>query len=300
MGRRAEGRLVSLRVCAARCDVALNFDLGGKRYDPVKVTITADHIAQYALASGDDNPRYAIGPDQVASPIFVVSPGFGEMGRVTADPELGVDNPLMIVHGEQEFRYHRPIRPGDTLVFTPVLDRVEDKGSGAIFVTKVEAATPGGEPVVDFWATIFVRDGGSGADREPSAKDGEPVKAEQVAVFTSEVDEDMPARYAEASGDHNPIHLDDAVAKAVGLPGVINHGLGTLSLVTGGLVRELAAGDPGRLAHLKVRFTDMVFPGSETTTTVWAISGSDSRFLFETTRPDETLIMNGSVEVAPA
>jgi len=300
VGRRAEACGVSLRGCGARRDVALNFDLGGKRYDPVEVTVTADHIAQYALASGDDNPRYAIGPDQVASPVFVVAPGFGEMGRVTADPELGVDNPLMIVHGEQEFRYYRPVRPGDTLTLTPVLDRVEDKGSGAIFVTKMEAATSSGEPVVDFWATIFVRGAGSGADRKSSSRDGEPTKGAEVGRFVSKVDEDMPSRYAEASGDHNPIHLDDSVAKAVGLPGVINHGLGTLSLAAAGLVNELAQGDPGRLTHLKVRFTDMVFPGSEIFTTVWGIEGSDSGFLFETTRPDGTAVMAGSAEVSPA
>ena len=278
----------------------LNFALAGKRYDPVEVPITGEHIVQYALASGDENPRYAAGPNQVAPPVFIVAPGFGEMGRVTSDAELGVDNPLMIVHGEQEFRYHRAIHPGDKLVLTPVLDRVEDKGSGAIFVTKMEVATQQGEPVIDAWATIFVRGAGSGSDRPPASKNDKPVKSEEVARFTSVVTEDMPSHYAEASGDHNPIHLDDSVAKAVGLPGVINHGLGTLSLTVGGLVSQLADSDPGRLTHLKVRFTEMVFPGSELTTTVWGVEGSDSRFLFETARPDETAVMKGSVEVTPA
>ncbi len=39
------------------------------------------------------------------------------------------------------------------------------------------------------------------------------------------------AAYAEASGDHNPIHRDDEVARSVGLPGVIAHGMFTLALV---------------------------------------------------------------------
>lgn len=277
----------------------LNFDLAGKRYDPLEVTVSADHIAAFAAASGDDNRRYQVGPDQIASPVFAVAPGYGEMGRVSSDPELGVDNPLMIVHGEQEFRYHRAIRPGDRLVLTPVLDRVEDKGSGAIYVTKVEVRTPEGDAVVDFWATIFVRGAGSGSKREPSEKVPEPERVEQAAKFTLTVDEGMPARYAEASGDHNPIHLDDSVAKAVGLPGVINHGLGTLSLTAGGLVDELAGGDSERLTHLKVRFTDMVFPGSDITTTVWS-TGAGGNYSFETARPDGAVVMSGSVEVADA
>lgn len=276
----------------------LNFALAGKRYDPVEITVTADAITDYAEASGDDNPRYQPGPDQVASPIFPVVPGFNEMGRVTIDPELGVDNPLLIVHGEQEFRYHRPIRAGDKLTLHPLLEKVEDKGKGAIFVTKVSATDPSGEPVVDLWATIFVRGAGSGEPREGS-DEAPPVRGEVAGTFTSRVSEGMPARYAEASGDHNPIHQDDAVAKAVGLPGVINHGLGTLSLVTGGLVAELAGGDPTRLRHLRVRFSDMVFPGTDLETTAWETSGPDTH-LFETARPDGAVVLVGSVEIGAA
>ena len=274
----------------------LNFSLGGKTYEPVTRTITAEEIEAYAVASGDANPRYRIGPDQVASPIFPVVPGFPLMGAVTLDPELGVDNPLMIVHGEQEIVHHRLVRPGDVLVLTPSLDSVEDKGKGATFVAKLSAATTDGEPVNESYATIFVRGAGSGTDRPPSPKQA-AVRSELVATLTSHVDVEMPMRYAEASGDHNPIHLDPAVATMVGLPGVINHGLGTLSLVTGGLVDRLAGGDPGRLRRIAVRFTDMVIPGSDLTTSVWE---SDSGMLFETVRPDGKIVITGSLEVAPA
>ena len=104
----------------------------------------------------------------------------------------------------------------------------------------------------------------------------------------------MPQRYAPASGDHNPIHLDEGVAKAVGLPGRINHGLGTLSLVTGGLVELLAGGDPTTLGGLRVRFTDMVFPGSDLTTEAWE---SDGGYEFETRRPDGSVVLAGAVQM---
>ncbi len=277
----------------------LNFDLAGKTYDPIEVAVTSEAIASYAEASSDPNPRYRPGPDQIASPIFAVVPGFPELARVNRDPELGIDDPLMIMHGEQEFRYHRPIHAGDKLLLTPSIERVEDKGEGAVFVTKMAATTPDGDPVVDSWATIFVRGGGSGRERSPSPKPSAPARGRPVGTFTSRVDATMPARYAAASGDHNPIHLDDEVARSVGLPGVINHGLGTLSLVTGGLVDLLVDGDPARLAHLKVRFTDMVFPGRDLTTTVWE-SDRGNHFLFETSRPDGAAVMSGGVEAAGA
>lgn len=273
----------------------LNFSLGGKVYEAVTTTVSAADIEAYAAASGDTNPRHRIGPDQVASPIFPVVAGLPLIATVTLDPELGVDNPLMIVHGEQEIVHHRPTRPGDVLVLTPSLVSVEDKGKGATFVAGVSAVTPGGEKVNEQYATIFVRGAGSGAERPSSPKPAPPQRSGLVAAFTSHVDVDMPGRYAEASGDHNPIHLDPAVATMVGLPGVINHGLGSLSLVTAGMVEQLAGGDPTRVRRIAVRFTDVVIPGSDLTTSVW---GGTPGMLFETTRPDGRVVMTGSIEVA--
>jgi acyl dehydratase len=106
----------------------------------------------------------------------------------------------------------------------------------------------------------------------------------------------MPARYAEASGDHNPIHLDPEVARAVGLPGAINHGLGTCALVSGGLVGAALGGDPTRLRRLAVRFTGMVEPGDDVTTRVWQDAGDGCPF--ETTRSDGTVVMTGTIQPA--
>jgi acyl dehydratase len=60
-------------------------------------------------------------------------------------------------------------------------------------------------------------------------------------------------RYAEASGDHNPIHQDEAVARSVGLPGVIAHGMYTLALAARYVDEEI--GEPGRIAQIGAKFT---------------------------------------------
>jgi acyl dehydratase len=65
--------------------------------------------------------------------------------------------------------------------------------------------------------------------------------------------------YADASGDQNPIHQDDAIAKAMGLPGVIAHGMLNYGLLSRAVTDWL--GDPGRLRVLSVRFSTMVQPG---------------------------------------
>lgn len=73
------------------------------------------------------------------------------------------------------------------------------------------------------------------------------------------------AAYAEASGDMNPIHLDDDFAKGVGLPGVIAHGLLQMGLLA--RVAAEAAGGPSRLRKLSCRFAGMVAPGDNVTFT---------------------------------
>jgi acyl dehydratase len=73
------------------------------------------------------------------------------------------------------------------------------------------------------------------------------------------------AAYAEAGGDHNPIHLDDDFARSVGLPGVIAHGLLQMGIL--GTVAAEAAGGPSHLKRLFVRFAGMVLPGDTVTFT---------------------------------
>lgn len=271
----------------------LNFSLAGKTYEPVAATADPAGIERYAAASGDANPRYAVGPGQIASPLYPVVFGFPLMMMMTADPDLAVGDPLMILHGEQEIVFHRPLCGGEDLMVLPTLERVEDKGKSALFVAAMSAETPRGEPVVDQSWTIFVRGAGSGNGRPPGSVREAPSRGDLVARFTRHVEEAMPARYADASGDHNPIHLDPQVAASVGLPGVINHGLGSCALVAGGLVDELLDGDAGRFRRLGVRFTGMVTPGSDLETAAWK---SDSGFAFETTRPDGTMVMAGTIQ----
>jgi acyl dehydratase len=65
--------------------------------------------------------------------------------------------------------------------------------------------------------------------------------------------------YADASGDRNPLHRDDDVARAAGFPGVIAHGMFTMSHLATCIVRW--AGDVSALAKLRVQFRAPVFPG---------------------------------------
>jgi acyl dehydratase len=75
-------------------------------------------------------------------------------------------------------------------------------------------------------------------------------------------DKYLPHRYAGASGDFNPIHIDPEFAKAVGLPQNILHGLWSMAQVARG-VNQLAGGDPKALKRLSVQFRGMGLPEQE-------------------------------------
>ena len=83
--------------------------------------------------------------------------------------------------------------------------------------------------------------------------------SELAVTFTKE----QIAAYAGASGDHNPIHLDDDFARKVGLPGVIAHGMLQMGLMA--TVAADAAGGGTRLRRLSCRFAGMVVPGDTVT-----------------------------------
>ncbi len=84
-------------------------------------------------------------------------------------------------------------------------------------------------------------------------------RAERAVTFTV----DQITAYAEASGDHNPIHLDGDFALSVGLPGIIAHGMLQMGIL--GCVASEAAGGARHLRRLYCRFAGMVEPGDTVT-----------------------------------
>ena len=90
----------------------------------------------------------------------------------------------------------------------------------------------------------------------PDWKVGEELR-ERV---TPRIDRDQLQKYAEASGDHNPIHLSDEAAETAGLPGVIAHGM--LTVATMGLLFSPYL-EHGYVKTFRSRFSGMVFLGDE-------------------------------------
>jgi acyl dehydratase len=212
---------------------------------------------------------------------------------------------LNALHGEQDMYFHRPIRPGMVLRSRAAPVGVHVKPSGTTVVIRTETCDEQGDLVNEQWMVSFFRgagDGDSAGEVAPDHRFPEEVRAgEPAALVAQRFDDDQTYRYRDASGDFVPIHVDDDIAKSVGLPGIIIHGLCTMAFTSWGAIEELAGGDPTRLKRLAVRFSKPLFPGQEITTRFYAAGARDGRsvFAYETTNPDGDLVIkDGLAEVS--
>jgi acyl dehydratase len=113
-------------------------------------------------------------------------------------------------------------------------------------------------------------------------------------------DKYLPHRYAGASGDFNPIHIDPEFAKQVGLPGNILHGLYSMAQVARANAAA-AGGDPRSLRRLSVQFRGMGFPEQEIAVTGTIKDERDGRLVVDTVAEQggNQIIRNAEAEIEP-
>ncbi|MGA9857554.1 MAG: MaoC/PaaZ C-terminal domain-containing protein [Solirubrobacteraceae bacterium] len=107
----------------------------------------------------------------------------------------------------------------------------------------------------------------------------------------------LTVRYAGASGDFNPIHIDEEFARQVGLPGRILHGLWTMAQVA--RAHTEAFGGPDKLARLSVQFRGMGVMEHEITVTGSVRDVGDERAVVdsEARQDGKRIIRNGEAEI---
>ncbi len=274
----------------------------GVASEPVEFEVTQERIAAYAAATNDSIAKHAAG--EIAPPVFSVVPAFQAAGMASLSV---IPGELLgaILHGEQDFHFHRPIEPGMTLSTTATPIGMRQRSSGVTVVTKADTREAGGDLVTEQYMTTFVRGAQGvediGEDAPKHGFDESLREREPDAEIAQTYDSDQTFRYAEASGDPMQIHLDEEFAKAVGLPGIIIHGLCTMAFTSVAAIESFAADDPTRLRRLAVRFAKMAFPEQTVTTRLWKSGESDGRtvYSYETTADSgDVVIKDGLAEIA--
>ena len=275
----------------------------GKSYPPITTEVTLDALQSYARACNDDNPRYfdaASADRMVAPPMFAVVVTWLSVITAMTDPELQADL-LRLLHSAQDIEFLAPIRPGDSITATARIASIETHQNGESMALELQAHNGHGEPVNRTVFTSFIR-GRRTADATLAETKAEEaaVRGQPIITAAQTIDLDQTSRYAAASGDLNPIHVDANVARMAGLPGIIVHGLCTMAFTAKVMVDRLCDGDPARLKRLAVRFSRPVFPGDTITTRIWPAGDRDGHrvYTYETCNPDGlAVIREGVAEV---
>ncbi len=251
--------------------VKLNRDFLGKEYSTEPQIVEPESIRQYALATNDRNPRYLNAESDaelVPPPLYPVVFLPPILDQLVEDSEEMDLNILRVVHAGHKMSWRETIRPGDQIHTTTKIINMEQRGVNDILDMLIHCKR--GETIVVEMEFRFLVRG------KKVTKNGKPKGSAQViergkvlAKKTTVVTDDQGLRYAEASGDHNPIHISDEIARSVGLPSAILQGLCTMAFASQVIVDELLEGDPNRLKNMEVRFSKPLLMDQILTTDVY-------------------------------
>ncbi|MBI2692440.1 MAG: MaoC family dehydratase N-terminal domain-containing protein [Solirubrobacterales bacterium] len=144
--------------------MAIKTEAVGKTYPPVEYVVGTEKIREYTAATFDDNPlsndeeaaKAAGYAGLVAPPMFAVV--FSSKAAVPAmfDPEVEM-NFAMMVHGAQDFTFHKPVVAGDRITTTGSVKSIEAKGGKGFYVYTTESVNQNDELVVSADWTCIVR-----------------------------------------------------------------------------------------------------------------------------------------------
>jgi len=179
-------------------------------------------------------------------------------------------NPVLIVDGERNITFHKPVPPEAKVKTKSRVLGVFDKGEkGAVVVNENIITDEAGDPIVTIQSALVARgDGGFGG---PSEGQPEPHVVPSRAPDRSI---DMVTAPGQAliyrlSGDRNPLHADPEFAKRAGFPRPILHGLCTYGITCRAVLQTYADYDAAAFKVHAARFSSPVFPGETITVDLW-------------------------------
>ncbi|HET8970578.1 MAG TPA: MaoC family dehydratase N-terminal domain-containing protein [Candidatus Nanopelagicales bacterium] len=145
--------------------MALNLEYAGRSYPPGEAyEIGLEKVREFAAAVGEEHPAHhdpaaaaALGhPGVLAPPTFAFSIAMAAMAPVLADPGLGLDY-SRVVHGDQRFRYVRPLRAGDRVRASATLESLRTVAGNDMVTVRCDIADESGAPVVTTWTVLVAR-----------------------------------------------------------------------------------------------------------------------------------------------
>jgi hypothetical protein len=124
----------------------------GRSYETAPYEVTEQSIRDYMAAVGDDRQE----PELIAPPTYAMVYGFDAYWQLWSDQEVALDV-AHLVHAEQGFSFHRPVRPGDRIRTTGRLTGIATRGDTELVTFEVSARDAQDQPVADATALFIIR-----------------------------------------------------------------------------------------------------------------------------------------------
>lgn len=226
-------------------------------------------------------------------PLRVV-PTFASVAAWGARPGEMNLNRVMVVDGERDITFHKPLATAADIIADSSVLAVFDKGKdkGAVIRHQTVLKSAGREPLATIVASVFARgDGGFGGSSE-----GQP-EPHQAPTRGPDLTLDIPTRPDQAliyrlCGDRNPLHSDPEFAKRAGFPRPILHGMCTYGITCRGVLQSYADYDPTAFKRHAARFSSPVYPGETVTLELWR-DGDVISFQAKVKARGATVVKNG-------
>ena len=283
--------------------MALNYEkLMGLKRSGDRFTYTDRETMLYAIGIGMSRDPYdqkELAYTFEKSKLKTVASMATVIQRIPLLKDCGYDY-TKVVHGEQRLSLEKPLEPEGEIVCDSRVVSAFDKGAGKGAIINTETVAKDaktGAKLYTLTSTTFARgDGGfggpNGAGLEPHKLPDR--KPDLTASAETRIDQALLYRL---NGDRNPLHSDPELAKRVGFPVPILHGLCTYGTACRTILREVAKYDHTKITGFDVRFSSPVYPGETILTDMW-VDGKTVSFRCRLKERDVTVINNGRCTLA--
>jgi acyl dehydratase len=229
----------------------------------------------------------------IARPLKVV-PTFASVAAWGAGPGEMNLNRMMVVDGERDITFHRPLAVAANLLVDSRVLAVFDKGKdkGAVIRHQTVLKNDNGEELATLVASRFARgDGGFGGPSEGQPEPHNvPTRAPDRSVdISTRPDQALIYRLC---GDRNPLHSDPEFARRAGFAKPILHGMCTFGITCRGILQAYADYDPAAFRQHAARFSSPVYPGETVTLDMWK-DGNVISFEAKVKAREAVVIRNG-------